>query len=75
MIHLINRLQIYGPYFSGVMGKEGFSVYPVVMRPKSRGTVRLASANYKKAPVVDPNYLNHPDDLKLLIKGMRGCRI
>lgn len=52
------------------MGKEGYSVYPEVLRPKSRGTVRLSSGDYKEDPRVDPNYLSHPDDLNLLVKGI-----
>lgn len=41
-----------------------------VCRPKSRGTVTLASANSLDPPVIDPNYLSHPDDLRLTIEGV-----
>ena len=50
-------------------GQESYTAYPEVLRPKSRGTVRLSSSHYDAPPLVDPNYLSHPDDLRLLIKG------
>lgn len=35
------------------------------LRPKSRGRVDIRSANPDDAPLIDPNYLSHPDDLKV----------
>ncbi len=42
--------------------------------PKSRGTVRLASADPTAAPLIDPAYLSHPDDTRLLLDGMEIVR-
>ena len=41
------------------------------MQPKSRGTIRLADANPLSAPLIDPNYLNHPDDLNVMLAGLK----
>ncbi|XP_014242259.1 glucose dehydrogenase [FAD, quinone]-like isoform X2 [Cimex lectularius] len=41
-----------------------------VMRPKSRGRVWLASKNPKMKPKIDLGFLNHPDDVKVLVKGV-----
>lgn len=49
----------------------GFSAHVCVLRPKSRGTVRLASPDPMDAPAIDPNFLSHEDDLQRLIKGAR----
>jgi choline dehydrogenase-like flavoprotein len=49
----------------------GFSCHVCVLRPKSRGTVKLASASVFDAPLIDPNYLNDPDDLARMIKGAK----
>ena len=50
---------------------QGYSVHVCVLRPKSRGTVRLASADPLAAPCIDPQFLSHDDDLQTLVRGMR----
>lgn len=47
----------------------GFSCHVCVLRPKSRGTVRLANANPMAAPLIDPAFLSDADDLDRLKKG------
>ena len=42
--------------------------------PKSRGTLRLASADPAAAPVIDPGYLSEPDDSRVLLDGMELIR-
>jgi choline dehydrogenase-like flavoprotein len=42
-----------------------------VLRPKSRGTVALASRDPHAAPVIDPAFFSHPDDMALMLKGAR----
>ncbi len=49
----------------------GVSCHVCVLRPKSRGTVRLASPDPQAAPTIDPNFLSDEDDLKRLKKGAR----
>ncbi|MBI1393161.1 MAG: FAD-dependent oxidoreductase [Alphaproteobacteria bacterium] len=49
----------------------GFSCHVCVLRPKSRGTVRLASPDPNAAPAIDPNFLSDKDDLDRLIRGAR----
>ena len=53
---------------------HGFSCHVCVLRPHSRGTVRLASADTRKAPVIDPNFLSDERDLDLLETGFRRMR-
>ena len=40
------------------------------MRPRSRGSVRLASSDPSVAPVIDPRYLSAREDLDQLIAGV-----
>jgi choline dehydrogenase len=47
---------------------------PTLIYPKSRGTLRLASADPCAAPVIDPGYLTEPDDARLLLDGMELIR-
>ena len=58
----------------GVPPQEGITLNACLMRPKSRGTVRLRSANPLDKPVIDNNYLAEPDDLRLEIAGLRYAR-
>ena len=55
---------------------HGYSLHVCVLRPKSRGTVRLASADPMAAPRIDPRFLSDPDDMERLVEGVRlGQRI
>ncbi|ATG45268.1 alcohol dehydrogenase AlkJ [Phaeobacter piscinae] len=53
---------------------HGFSCHICVLRPKSRGSVGLNSADPKAAPRIDPQFLADPEDLAVLIKGVRKTR-
>ena len=50
------------------------SVLPTLIYPKSRGTIRLASADSQDDPIIDPNFLDHPDDTKVLFRGIEIVR-
>lgn len=50
---------------------HGFSLHACVLRPESRGTVRLASADPRAAPLIDPNFLADERDLATLRAGVR----
>lgn len=54
-----------------VFMKHGMTAHAVLLHPKSRGTVKLASSNYKDDPVLDFNYLGHPDDVTALAEGTK----
>ena len=55
-------------------GASGITLNSYTIRPKSRGTVRLRSADPQDLPLVDPNFLDHPDDLKTSVEGVRISR-
>jgi choline dehydrogenase-like flavoprotein len=48
---------------------HGISCHVDVLRPFSRGTVKLASADPRAAPLIDPRFLSDERDLRLLVKG------
>ena len=48
---------------------HGYTLHVTLMRPKSRGSVTLASAKPTDAPLIDPAFLKDPDDLARLVKG------
>lgn len=49
----------------------GFSLHACVLRPESRGTVRLGSRDIAAAPVIDPNFLDDDRDIAVLREGVR----
>jgi choline dehydrogenase len=54
---------------------NGCTLNAYLVRPKSRGTVRLASDG-RDGPLIDPNYLSEPEDLKMTVGAVRlGRRI
>jgi choline dehydrogenase len=65
----------YAPfYFDGMTtDRHGFGLLMNVSRPKSRGEVRLHSANPLDRPLIDPRYLSDPADMATSIRGLRVC--
>jgi choline dehydrogenase-like flavoprotein len=56
------------------MKNPGVTLNSAFLRPRSRGTVRLASADPKAAPLIDPNYWEDPYDRACALKGLRLAR-
>jgi len=52
----------------------GVTLNTAYLRPRSRGSVRLASADPAAAPLIDPNYWSDPHDRDMAIKGLRLAR-
>ena len=53
---------------------HGYSCHVCLMRPKSRGSITLASADPFAAPAIDPAFLAEPDDLVALVRGFKAMR-
>jgi len=56
------------------MKNPGVTVNSAFLRPRSRGTLRLASADPAVAPLIDPNYWDDPYDRECSLKGLRLAR-
>lgn len=50
---------------------HGYSCHIEVLRPYSRGSLKLASRDPRAAPLIDPAFLADPRDLELLVKGVQ----
>jgi choline dehydrogenase len=76
----INIVQIELPHASEVIAKKyappptSWALCAGLVAPKSRGTLRLKSANPADKPIVDAKFLSHPDDLAALAAGIEVCR-
>jgi choline dehydrogenase-like flavoprotein len=53
---------------------HGYSGHVCLLRPQSRGSVSLASADPLAAPLIDPNFLAERDDVDRLLRGFRLMR-
>ncbi|MFT5956113.1 MAG: choline dehydrogenase, partial [Cyclobacteriaceae bacterium] len=49
--------------------EDGFTILPSLLHPESRGHVSLQSISPVKPPLIDPNFLSSPSDLKQLVQG------
>jgi choline dehydrogenase len=54
--------------------EHGFTIGPVVLKPRSRGTVRLRSADPLAGPAIAPGYLSDPADLETMLSGIELAR-
>ncbi|MCT8997509.1 GMC family oxidoreductase [Chelativorans intermedius] len=52
----------------------GVTLNSAFLRPRSRGTVRLGSADPRAAPLIDPNYWAEPYDREMAFRGLRLAR-
>ncbi|MDX2205375.1 MAG: GMC family oxidoreductase N-terminal domain-containing protein [Hyphomicrobiaceae bacterium] len=64
-------IQVYGrsevPGLADLKPNQAFAILAGLMKPRSRGTVRLTSPDPSALLAVDPNYLEDPADLEAFI--------
>ena len=53
---------------------NSWTLAPGVVRPKSRGQIKLTGPNPSDPVRIDANTLSHPDDLAAALKGVELCR-
>lgn len=65
--------EVWNEYYVPILNRDTWSVIVNVQRPKSRGTIRLASSNPYDKPIIDPNYYSDPEnyDMNVTIEGIK----
>jgi choline dehydrogenase len=58
----------------GTPPKEGFTIAPALVQPTSRGQVRLASANWADAPIIEANHLGTDRDIAAIVRAVEVAR-
>jgi choline dehydrogenase-like flavoprotein len=53
---------------------HGYSCHVCLLRPKSVGEVTLASADPLAPPVINPRFLEHPEDMDNMVKAFKITR-
>ncbi|CAH0595388.1 unnamed protein product [Chrysodeixis includens] len=61
----------YAELYEDILYDSSFSVVPLLLRPKSRGYLKLRDTNPYSPPLIYPNYYAHPQDVKVMIEGAR----
>ncbi|MGW4530068.1 GMC family oxidoreductase [Nocardia sp. NPDC004340] len=51
--------------------RPAFTIMPSLIYPKSRGEMKLASADPFASPLIDPGYLTDPWDTEFLVEGIK----
>lgn len=57
----------YASVYEPILYKDAYQIMPLLLRPKSRGFLKLASNDPKDAILVYPNYFSHPQDIDILV--------
>jgi choline dehydrogenase len=73
-IKLSLGLMMFDAVKGGPHEKPGMVIFQNVAKPKSRGEIRLRSADPADSPVIAPQLVGHPDDLAAMIKGVKMVR-
>jgi choline dehydrogenase-like flavoprotein len=63
-----------GPERAHVDTGHCLSVLPTLLYPKSRGEVRLNSADAADAPLIDPAFMTEPEDVQFMLDAIRKSR-
>lgn len=51
-----------------------YTLLPSLVAPRSRGEIRVTSADPQARPSIEPNYLSDPHDLDVLVRGVELAR-
>ncbi|XP_050520136.1 glucose dehydrogenase [FAD, quinone] [Daktulosphaira vitifoliae] len=63
----------YDEYLSELNSKDVFGVFPMLLRPKSRGRILLRSKSPNQYPLLYHNYFSDVEDLRVLREGVKAA--
>lgn len=62
---------IYNKVFKKTEKEDAYMIFPMVMRPKSKGWIELKDRNPFRYPAIYPNYFSDESDLDIIVAGVR----
>ncbi|XP_019869160.2 glucose dehydrogenase [FAD, quinone]-like [Aethina tumida] len=63
--------ELYNTVYKPIANQDVYTLMPLLLRPRSRGWVRLKSRNPFDAPLINANYFDDPFDIKTLVEGAK----
>ena len=63
--------QVYNAVYRPIANHDSWTLLPLLLRPRSRGWVRLRSSNPFHYPVINANYFDDPFDIATLVEGIK----
>jgi choline dehydrogenase-like flavoprotein len=63
--------KLYRQVFAPVAGRDAFGLVPILLRPRSRGLVKLRSKDPFHSPLLYANYFADEYDLHVLVEGVK----
>jgi choline dehydrogenase-like flavoprotein len=70
-IELVQTVVMFSDHGRKMYLGHGNSIHACLLHPKSAGHLALASADPFAAPLIDPAFLTHPDDMDTMVKGVK----
>ena len=67
--------KVYRQVFGPVAGRDAYSLVPIILRPRSRGRIKLRSNDPFLAPLLYANYFEDVYDLHVLVEGVKYVSI
>lgn len=66
------KKEIYDSLFKDIEANnlDAFMIFPMILRPKSRGRIMLKSTDPSKYPLIYSNYFDHPYDVDISVRGL-----
>lgn len=61
--------ELYNTVYKPIANRDVFTLMPLLLRPKSRGWVRLRNKSPFVHPLINANYFDDPVDIKTLVEG------
>lgn len=62
---------LYRTVYHPIRHKDSWCIIPLLLRPRSRGWIKLKSSNPFHYPLINPNYFSDPFDIATLVEGAK----
>ncbi|CAH2000161.1 unnamed protein product [Acanthoscelides obtectus] len=63
------REDLYDMVYRPIANQDVWTLMPLLLRPRSRGWIRLRNKNPFSPPLIHANYFDDPHDIKTLVEG------